>query len=121
MPELMLHHYPVSPFSEKVRWVLGLNPNFRRPTIADGGAALHTYLAWLDNMLADQRPFLLGAAACIADFSAAQSVWFMHRAPPISAQLARYAELSAWYARVQAFGHGAFSPCPHLPFPWPYF
>ncbi len=87
-----------------------MNPNFRRPTIADGGAALHTYLARLDDMLADGRPFLLGGAACIADFSAAQSIWFMHRAPPIAALLVGYARLSAWYGRVQAFGQGSFTP-----------
>ena len=87
-----------------------MNPNFRRPTIADGGAALHAYLARLDNMLADGRSFLLGAAACIADFSAAQSIWFMHRAPPIAALLVGYPEVSAWYARVQAFGQGRFTP-----------
>jgi glutathione S-transferase len=87
-----------------------MNPNFRRPTIADGAAALHTYLARLDNMLADGRPFLLGTAACIADFSAAQSIWFMHRAPPIAALLVGYATISAWYLRVQAFGQGSFTP-----------
>jgi glutathione S-transferase len=87
-----------------------MNPNFRRPTIADGGAALHTYLARLDNMLADGRPFLLGTAACIADFSAAQSIWFMHRAPPIAAVLGGHTKLLAWYARVQAFGQGSFTP-----------
>ena len=83
-----------------------MNPNFRRPTIADGAAALHTYLARLDHLLADGRPFLLGALPCIADFSAVQSFWFMHLAPPIGALLAAYPRLEAWQQRVTAFGHG---------------
>ena len=28
MSDLILHHYPNSPFSEKVRLILGMNPNW---------------------------------------------------------------------------------------------
>ena len=84
-----------------------MNPNFRRPTLADGAAALHTYLSRLEQLLGDGRPFVLGAAASIADFSAAQSVWFMHLSPPIAALLAAYPKVEAWYARVKASGHGS--------------
>ncbi len=87
-----------------------MNPNMRRATLADGTAALHTYLARLEHLLVDGRPFLLGALASIADFSAAQSVWFMHLAPPIAALLAAYPKVEAWYQRVHAFGHGSFTP-----------
>ena len=83
-----------------------MNPIMKRATIADGAAALHTYLARLDHLLGDGRPFLLGALASIADFSAAQSVWFMHLAPPIAALLEAYPKVGAWYARVAEFGHG---------------
>ena len=86
-----------------------MNPNFRRPTPADGGAAVHAYLARLENMLGDDRPFLLGALACIADFSAAQSVWFMQLAPPIAAVLEAFSKVRAWYGRVHAFGQGSFT------------
>ena len=86
-----------------------MNPNLRRPTVADGAAALHTYLARLEHLLGDGRPFLLGALPCIADFSAAQSAWFMRLAPPIAAVLDAYPKLQAWYARVGAYGHGTLT------------
>ena len=86
-----------------------MNPNFRRPTLTDGAAALHTYFARLEHLLADGQPFLLGALPCIADFSAAQSVWFMHLAPPIAVLLAAYPKVEGWYQRVHAFGQGTFA------------
>ena len=88
----------------------GMSPNLRRPTLADGAAALNTYLARIENLLADGRPFLLGAQPCIADFSTVQSVWFIKRAPPVATVLAPFARLQAWYERVAAFGHGSATP-----------
>jgi glutathione S-transferase len=87
-----------------------MTPNMRRATLADGAAALHTGLARLEHLLADGRPFLLGALPCITDFSAAQSLWFMHLAPPIAASLAAYPHLGNWYRRVDAFGQGVPTP-----------
>ena len=86
-----------------------MSPNLRRATIADGGAQLHTYLARLEHLLADGRPFLLGALASIADFSAAQSIWYIRRAPPVAVLLDAYPRLLTWYAKVSAFGQGEFS------------
>ncbi len=84
-----------------------MSPNLKRATLADGAAALNAYFARIENMLADGRPFLLGTAPCIADFSTAQSVWFIKRAPPVAAVLAPFTRLQAWYERVMAFGHGS--------------
>ena len=86
-----------------------MNPNLRRPTLADGAAAVQTYFARLEHLLADGRPFLLGALPCIADFSAAQSVWFMRRAPPVATLLDAFPKLAGWYERVAAFGQGTFT------------
>ena len=86
-----------------------MNPNLRRATITDGAAALGTYLARLEHLLDSGQPFLLGAQPSIADFSAAQSVWFLHLAPPVAEVLNAYPRLGAWYQRVRAFGHGTFS------------
>jgi glutathione S-transferase len=83
-----------------------MNPGLRRAPIADAAAALAAYLARLEALLAGQRPFLLGDAPCIADFSAAHSIWFMRRAPPLAAALAAYAKVAAWYERMTSFGHG---------------
>jgi len=78
----------------------------RRVTTGDAGAQLATYCEWLESQLADGRAFLLGGDPCIADFSVAQSIWFIHLAPPIAAVLAPYPKLIAWYRRVCEFGHG---------------
>ena len=88
-----------------------MNPSMRRAPVADAGAALQVYLARLEAMLADTRPFLLGALPCIADFSAAQSIWFVRRAPTIAKHLAGHARTAAWYERVAAFGHGESTRC----------
>ena len=87
-----------------------MSPNLKRATLADGAAALNTYFARIENMLADGRPFLLGALPSIADFSTVQSVWFIKRAPPVATVLEPFARLQAWYERVTAFGHGQPAP-----------
>jgi glutathione S-transferase len=78
----------------------------RRVTVADAGAQLVSYCGWLESQLADGREFLLGAEPCIADFSVAQSIWFIHLAAPIADALKPYPTLVAWYRRVAGFGHG---------------
>ena len=91
-----------------------LTPTIKRATLADGGAALRTYLTRLENMLADGQPFLLGALPCIADFSVVQSLWFIECAPPIAAMLEPFPRLRAWYQGVIAFGHGDSTPMTSL-------
>ena len=87
-----------------------MSPGVRRAPTADAGAALAAYLGRLEAMLADDRPFLLGAEPCIADVSVTQSIWFMRLAPPIAARLAGYPKLVRWHERVAAFGHGRATP-----------
>lgn len=77
-----------------------------RPSSLDAAADLQSYLLWLDAMLSDGRPFLLGTAATLADFAVAQSVWFVRLAPPVAGILAPFERLSAWFERMTAFGHG---------------
>lgn len=83
-----------------------MTQGMRRPTPADATANLGTYLGWLEALLADGRGYLCGHEPCIADFSVAQSPWFIRRAPPVAGVLALYPLLSAWYERIAAFGHG---------------
>ena len=87
-----------------------MSPALRRAPLHDQAAHLHDYLGRLENLLADSRPFLLGALPSIADFSAVQSIWFMRRAPPVASHLERYLLVLAWYERVAAFGHGEAEP-----------
>ena len=78
----------------------------RRPGLHDTRVQLSNYLGWIEQQLGDGRPFVLGSLACIADFSMAQSVWFMHLSSKVAALLQPYPKLLAWYARMKAFGHG---------------
>jgi len=83
-----------------------MSPAFRRAPLHDQAAHFHDYLGRLEHLLADDRPFLLGALPSIADVSAAQSIWFVRRAPPVAAHLDGYRRIDVWYERVRAFGHG---------------
>lgn len=80
-----------------------MTAGMRRATPADAAAQLKTYLGWIEQQLGDGRKFLCGEAASIADFSVAQSIWFIRRAPPIATVLAPFAKLVEWYERVGAF------------------
>ena len=82
----------------------------QRATTLDAGVQLQTTLGWLEQLLTDGRRFLCGEASSIADFSVAQSIWFMRRAPPIAVMLDPFTRLVAWYERVAAFGHGRPEP-----------
>ena len=80
-----------------------MTAGMRRATPSDAAAQLKTYLGWIEYQLADERRFLCGAEASIADFSVAQSVWFIRRAPPVATVLAPFTKVVAWYERVAAF------------------
>jgi glutathione S-transferase len=84
-----------------------MTPHLRRATVPDATAQLSSYFAWLESGFADHRPFLLGAHPCIADFSVAQSLWFIRRAPPVAHVLTPFPKLIAWYERMAAFGHAS--------------
>ena len=81
-----------------------MSPHVRRAGLADLAAQLQTYLSRVESLLADGRPFLLGALPCLADFSVAQSVWFIRRAPPVAILLDAFPRLRPWYERVQELG-----------------
>jgi glutathione S-transferase len=68
---------------------------------------LRAHFDWLDQMLADGRPFLQGPAAGLADLAAYHPVWFLRRnfgpaAPPLDG----FPRLLSWAERVAAIGHG---------------
>jgi glutathione S-transferase len=84
-----------------------MTTGMRRVMPADAEVQLGSYFTWLESLLAHGQAFLLGDTPCIADFSVAQSLWFMHLAPPAIHVLAPFAKLTGWYERVIAFGHGS--------------
>jgi glutathione S-transferase len=60
----------------------------------------------LEKQLADGRPFILGNAASLADFSVYHSLWAMRGNPASVAFFAGLPRVGAWLDRIGAFGHG---------------
>jgi glutathione S-transferase len=68
---------------------------------------LRPHLDWLCRMLADGRPFLLGAQPTLPDFSAYHPLWFIRNLMgPQAASVPGFSALQPWFARVTALGHG---------------
>lgn len=66
--------------------------------------------ARVENMLADGRPFLLGAGAGLADLAVYHGFWFLSALPvDCSAVLEGFPGVRQWMARVAAIGHGSFT------------
>ena len=80
----------------------------KRPSPRDAAAALQTYVGWLELQL-QGRQFLCADMPSIADFSVAQSIWYIRRAPPVAGILQPYTRLAAWYERMAAYRHGQSS------------
>ena len=72
----------------------------------DAGAALKSYLRRLSDML-DDRPYLLGEAPCIADFSAYHGLWYTRRVQAVKGILDLTPAVLDWMDRLQAIGHGS--------------
>jgi glutathione S-transferase len=60
----------------------------------------------LDQQLA-ASPYLLGDEPTLADISLFHPVWFVRGNPGVGGQLDGFRNLLAWYARMQAIGHGS--------------
>ena len=73
--------------------------------LQEATGALAQHLERLNQLLADGRPWLLGQAASLADFSVYHPLWFLRRAR-LTSLLGSQARLTAWMERVQAVGHG---------------
>jgi glutathione S-transferase len=81
--------------------------SMKRQTVADAAVNLTAQLAMLEAQLAAHgQPFLLGAQACIADFSVAHCLWYVQRGGVVADIITRHPLLLAWLSRVKAFGHG---------------
>ena len=76
-----------------------------RQTATDATVVLRAQLAALDAQLVAGGPYLFGDAS-IADFSVAHCLWYLQNGGPVAEIMAPFAALTAWLARVQAFGHG---------------
>ena len=74
-------------------------------------AQLQASAALLDTQLADERSFLTGNHAGLADIQAFGVPWFTRAAMPVTEQLFRdFGHLPAWEARVAELGEGDRQP-----------
>ncbi|MGH8174702.1 MAG: glutathione S-transferase family protein [Steroidobacter sp.] len=68
---------------------------------------LRPQLAWIDAMLADGRPFLMGQHPTLVDCAIYNPCWFIRRnLGSGAAPLAELPQLLSWIERMQAIGHG---------------
>jgi len=72
---------------------------------ADATGALKSYLRRLADML-DGQPFLMGNAACVADFAAYHPLWFCRRVGVMAGILDATPAVLAWMDRMAVMGHG---------------
>ncbi len=69
----------------------------------------YAQLALAEEMLADGRPYLMGAAPTLADCALYNPVWFLKErlgAGAVPPPLDRLPRIVAWSERMKAFGHG---------------
>lgn len=113
MPDLILHHYPVSPFAEKIRLVLGSKKLTWKsviiPSIMPSGDATSAYKSYLRRIasMVDNQLYVMGQQPSLADFSCYHALWFTQRIPPLAGILDATPSLSAWMGRMAALGHGS--------------
>jgi glutathione S-transferase len=79
--------------------------NMTRLRPADAAAAYKSYLRRLSDML-DDKPYLLGEAPCIADFSAYHPLWYTRRIDAVKDILDLTPAVGDWMDRIAAIGHG---------------
>jgi len=77
-----------------------------RIRVPEATQSLTSYMGEFETLLADDRSWLLGAAASIADFSVYHCIWFVSRGGPPSAILESYPRLMSWFKRMRSVGHG---------------
>ena len=83
---------------------------FNRERVAQAAPHLQAqftgWLAWIDDALADGRPFLGGEEPGYADCAAVMNVWFQGNFGLKEARTAPFPHVAGWVARVEAIGHG---------------
>jgi hypothetical protein len=79
--------------------------NMTRLRPADATSAYKSYLRRLSDML-DDKPYLLGEAPCIADFSAYHPLWYTRRIDAVRDILDLTPAVIDWMDRMAAIGHG---------------
>jgi glutathione S-transferase len=78
-----------------------------RRAAARSATHVRPQIAEIESMLGDSRAWIAGDAPTIADLAAYHALWFITaRTDRLAHELAPYARIREWMARVRAFGHG---------------
>jgi glutathione S-transferase len=65
-------------------------------------------LTWLESMLRDGRPYLLGDAPSLADFAVYNPIWFLRQhLGALPEMLAPFSRLGEWADRMRGYGNGS--------------
>jgi glutathione S-transferase len=85
-----------------------LDPEALLPKRAMYLQRVNAHLAWLGEILADGRKFILGEHPSAADLSAYHPIWFARQngGPEIAELISFPSVVDPWYQRVAALGHG---------------
>ena len=86
--------------------LFGMNPDRMAAAVPHLIAQFRGWLARLEDALSDGRAFFGGEAAGYADCAAGMNIWFQGRFGPADARLAPFPNVAAWFARLEALGHG---------------
>ena len=70
------------------------------------------HTAFIAEQLADGRDFVQGTSPTAADLHCHLNLWFAKSSVPQAADpiVAEFPKVDAWYARMNAIGHGTFTP-----------
>ena len=82
-----------------------------RKAATRNAALVRPQIAAVAAMLCDGRAWILGEVPCQADLAVYHALWFLTaRTERLAHELAPYAAVRAWMARVAGFGHGSSTP-----------
>ena len=71
------------------------------------GPVVRAQLPRIEDMLADDRDWVLGSETTVADFSIYHALWFITgRTQKLAFELEPFPRINAWMQRMAAFGHG---------------
>jgi glutathione S-transferase len=84
-----------------------LEPEALKAAVPLARQSLQLHMAWLEQALADQRPYFNGQTPDVGDFTLFSTLWFARVG---RFDFSAYPLLAAWLARMDAWGHGNAQP-----------
>lgn len=101
-------HFPASFYRDRaaMRGHAPVEPGRLRDEAPHHLEQLQLHLGYVEQALADGRPFVLGEAASIADFASYSRAWWARLFGGDQGELAELPRTDAWMRRVAAIGHG---------------